>query len=346
MAITHNLSDPSNNLSGFDPVAGESDGTTFGRTWLMWKIFDALRTFDTRVTLITASSPTPTFLQGEVGTIVSEPAKSASSANQTISFYFNDDPGLTESTPTAIVYQWTTQADIASNVSLFSWILKFAKSGSATYAPSATNIYGQFDAATTAYSNVNTVTLGFTSGSTTVMANIPKIIFYKTNQLIGIFSIRKDTGVIAGGGYFVRPTWTGVLNTSGTPDEGLNISLAVWFFNNGGQVVFEGVNNLQLGTYVTANGNNDVIKLGGLMPSSTFSISGVVYLISGVIRIAVSYPTLYKLVSDELEGVIYAHASALTADPGTISVYNSKYYLNLGSIGDSIHKHALELEAV
>lgn len=348
MAITHNLSDASNNLSGFNPVAGETDGTTIGRNWLMWKIFDAWRTFDTRITLITASSPTPTFLQGEVGTIVSEPTKSASTANQTIRFYMSDDPGLSESTPTAIVYAMDTTADVASNISLFAWRLRFAKSGSTTYAPATGGILGLEDGGITVYNNNNTVGLGYSGSTTTTMSQVPSIIFYKSANLFGMFSIRKDTAVIAGGGFFVKPTWSGYMNTSGALNEGVNLNLIAWFRNDLGTAYFEGVSNIIAGAYNTNNGNLNLIQLGGLMPSSTFTVSGVVYLISGVMRVAVVSATLFKVVSDELEGLIYAHGSALTAGNGTISVYNSKYYLNLGTHTDGVNsvRLALELEAV
>jgi hypothetical protein len=347
MAITHNLSSASNNLSGFDPVAGEVDGTTFGRNWLLWKVFDAWRTFDTRITLITASSPTPTFLQAEVGTILSVPAKNASSTNQTIRFYMNDDPGLAEATPNAMVFEMHTGPDISSSVALFNFQLRFVKSGSATTTTSG-DIFGIRDAGITIYNNNSPLALGYSTSTTTTTGLIPKVIFYKSGNLFGLFGIRKDTAVIAGGGFFVKPTWSGYINTSGSLDEGVNLNAITWFLNSVGQACYEGFSNTALGSYNAINAQNNMILLGGLMPSSTFTVSGVVYLISGVVRVAINNNTNFKAVTNELEGLIYAHSSALTAGTGTISVYNNKYYLNLGSHSDGTWspRLALELQSV
>ena len=59
MAIIHNLTSIASNLSGFDPTAEVTPGSAVGKSWLLWRIFEALAAFDTTIKKITDSLPHP-----------------------------------------------------------------------------------------------------------------------------------------------------------------------------------------------------------------------------------------------------------------------------------------------
>ena len=182
MSITHNLTTVNDVLSGFDPVADEVDGTTIGRTWLVWKISDGFRAFDSNVVLISGSHPDiPDFLRNESGSITDEPAKSATGQHQTVKFYMLNDIGLSGSSPNAFVYEWGTSRDVIPNNSLISVAIRHKISGSAAYYPFNSGSITIDDNGSSGTSTSCMVKWGHAGSTTTDMEDIPKVIFWKSD---------------------------------------------------------------------------------------------------------------------------------------------------------------------
>lgn len=338
MAIVHNLSTITDNLSGFDPVSGEVDGTTIGKSYIIWQIVQALIAFDTNFAIITSGSPTPTFLQAEAGTVTSAPAKSATGTiNQAaIRLYKTNDPGLSQTPQSAMIYEFNTTSDITtSNNNLFAFAIRFKISGGTTYAPTTIGILTQNDNTGTGSANNCIVNLGFQGGSTTTMAQIPKIIFIKTADSLLIMSINKGTGLAAGYGYLINPsTWTAYKHNVGASTEGLHLRMTAFINANGGANGIEGV--VQLFTGQLAIGvptGFSIVTSAGQLPTNQFTYSSNNYYMTNKLRVGLNDGTNFKSISNELEGVILLNAS-VAGSAGTIISLNSVYYLWGNSVND------------
>lgn len=347
MAITHNLSDIADNLSCFDPVAGEVDGTTIGRSWLVWKIFEELTAQWTNFAKITNASPTPVFLQGDVGSnLQTEPAKNRNGNNDTIRFYDKNDPGLLLATPQTIVYEWRVASSGATGVNSIDMRMLFHRSGSALYTPMATST---FVTGTTPGANISIYAPSM-AGTTTTMNNIPKVIFWKSSNIYVMMSIDKGTGEYRG--YFGMVN-TGLScagykhNVGAITHDGDEINFGILFSGSGIQYL-EGRTS-DYGTTLSAqqtvtqiNSMNSI----GRSPTGLYTFSSINNIIGGNLKFGVLNTVTFKVVSDPLEGVLACSSTASPNNPGTITIYNNTYYLHLGSILDNTsysHKLLLEL---
>lgn len=335
MAVSHNLSTITDNLSGFDPVAGETDGTTIGNGWLLWKLFEGLTAFDSTYKKITNASPTPSFLQGAVGSgFQTEPAKN-SNATGNIRFYKTDDPGLSQATPSCFIHDWVDEGSYA-NLALIRF--RHLVSGGTIYAPTNT-AYVQTGAGV-----LNSLYYNGWSTTGTVMASIPKVIFWKSSNATAIMAINKSTGAVAGGALWFTPNISGYKHNVGAITQGLHSNVIFLINLNAGTHWIEGGTNESEADQSALVSKLSPICSAGWLPSSLFTFNSINNLIGGKLRMAVVNNSTYKYVSDEIEGVLLAHPTAAASAIGTILQFNTKYYLHWATISDGRANHRVLLE--
>lgn len=346
MAITHNLSDPSDNLSGLDPTAGLSGAV--GKGWLLWKIFEELSTFDTTIKKITNASPTPTFLQGEVGVnLQTEPAQNRGVIGDSICWYKTDDPGLSQTPANAMVYEWRLTNTVTAQTGWTSR-QRFVEDGETVYAPGVDNDWCN---GTTA--SVGASIYQWQTGSTTIdYTLVPRVIFWKSSNAVCIVGVNKLNGSQRGGVMIFNPTFQGYKATIGATTEGVNHRGLVQFVLAGGHHMMEGFSQTYGATTGTTAGllttNLDVQNSGGTMPEALLTFSSENNLIAGKLRLALYHASNFKSISDEIEGVRLSNPANASLPAGAqIAILNSKYYLGMGSMADgrNTHKVLLELEA-
>lgn len=341
MAISHNLSTVNDNLSGFNPVAAESDGTTIGKSWLLWKIFEGLSAFDTNIIKITNAAPTPAFLQSEAGTALqTEPAKNRATAGDYLRFYMANDVGLSQTPANAIVYEMKLQIGNAS-YSICAFKLRHIIDGSVVYAPSADS--DTFPLSGTSIGQNFYVPLFATT--TTIMSNIPKIFFWKSANANAIMGINKVDGTYSGGGLWYNPSISGYRHNVGVITDGVNARLTI--INNpygGGAGYIEPfTQTYQAVVSALASGLSPLCSAGS-MPTNLFTFSSINNLIAGKLRFGVKHDSQIKLITDEIEGIILANPTAVNIGYGQIYSWNSKYYMQHSLISDGRETHRLLLE--
>lgn len=329
MSIVHNLSNITDNLSGYDMVSGESDGTTIGKSYLIWQFVQGLIAFDSNFTIITSSSPTPSFLQAEVGTVTSAPAKNAAGTmNQAaIRLYRADDPGLSQTPQSAIIYEINTTSDVGGNNNLFALALRFKISGGTTYAPTTLGVLTAND--NNVGSSLNCIiSLGFATSTTTTMSNIPKLIFIKTSDSTLVMAIKKSDGSCMGYGYIINPSsLTSYKHNVGVCTEGLHLRSTIFINALGGASGIEGVTQTFAGQ-LTAGTPSGITLLtsSGQLPANQFTYSGNNYYMSNKLRVGLNDGSLFKSISGEIEGVLLLNSS-VAGNAGSIISLNSVYYL-------------------
>ena len=340
--IYHNLSTINDNLSGFDPVAGESDGTTIGKSWLLWKLFEGLSAFDSNIIKITNASPTPTFLQGEAGTALqTEPAKNRATNGDYLRFYMANDVGLSQTPASAIVYEMKLVNATNSAYSICAFKLRHIIDGSAVYAPSTDgDLFSGTSAALT--QNFYVPLFGTT---TTTMSNIPKIFFWKSANANGIMGINKNDGTYQGGGIWYNPSISGYRHNVGVITDGVDARLTV--INNlagGGAGYIEAfTQTYQAVANALASGLSPLCSAGS-MPTNLFTFSAINNLIAGKLRFGMKHDSQIKLITDEIEGIILANPTAVSIGYGQIYSWNSKYYMQHSIISDGRESHRILLE--
>lgn len=328
--ITHNLSLITDNLSGFDPVAGQVDGTMIGKNYVMWKILIGLIAFDTQFNLITNTDPTPSWLQSSAGNIQSEPAINSATNSQTLRFYRLDDPGLSQAIPNCIIYEFISSSGNSSNAPIFYIRMRYMASGGTIYAPSNDWNYESYTT-TDPSQQICTWGIGTVSGSTaTTLGAIPKIIFWKNNTGILIMSIKRTTGEYAGYIYLAYTGFSGYKHTEGAIVLGQTLQPRMGFNPRGVAIIFEGMTSTVSGNYTALPPDLASVAFpGGQLPSGLFTFNSVNNLIASSIIPSLVHNTLFKVsLTSSLEGIIVAHQSAVSAAVGSIYMYNSKYYLH------------------
>lgn len=335
MAVAHNLTSITDNLSGFDPVNGITDGTTIGNQWIMWKLFEGLSAFDTTIKKITNASPTPTFLQGSVGSgFQTEPAQNANGTG-TLRFYKTNDAGLSQTPASAIICEWN---DGGSYASLFFNYFRYLIDGGALYSPSTTNtVQNGAVSQNSVYYN------GWTTTGT-VNANVPKVIFWKSSNANCLMAINKNTGAYQGCLIWFTPVISGYKHTVGAITQGLHSNFIVSVNVAGGTHYMEGIAQQSEGSSTVIGNSLSPLCSAGILPSSVFTFSSVNNLIGGKLRFAVNNDSTFKIISEEIEGVLLVNPSAASAAVGQISQFNSTYYLNCGNISDGRVTHKILLE--
>lgn len=335
MAISHNLATITDNLSGYDPVAGVT--SNFGRDWVMWNIFDAWRTFDPRIKLITGSSPTPTWLQGIPGSLTSAPAQTANTTTANIRFYMSDDPGLSNPTPRCIIYDLKrTGATTANN--LMTIVTRYMVSGGTLYTPPYGGTTYWFNE-TIALSIGNSLYCINTSSNPITVSdlnNIPKVIFWKNENTTMLMAISKTTGAYFGYGGFTYKGWTGYKNGVGSITEGIDIMPTYGFHPGGFTHCYEPISNHFSCDYGIPNtALNWSINTAGILPSSLLTFNSNNNLIAGKVYLQSSRQSeLTFMTTNPLEGIICANSSAVAQSTGQIYKYNNKWYLVGNNMGD------------
>ncbi|MEM3091536.1 MAG: hypothetical protein QXD05_00160 [Candidatus Pacearchaeota archaeon] len=336
MAISHNLSDISNQLSCVDPVAGISG--TVGRSWLMWKIFDLLRNFDSNVKLITNSDPTPTFLQNEVGVLTSEPAQSRSTANDTINFYLANDPGLSQNPKSVLIFAFKT-ASVASYNSLFEVNVSFKIEGGTKTTPIILTSGSSSNTNQFAY-GIETISSTFTD-----MSLAPKLLLWKSSNANLIMGIRKSNGDYYGSGLIVNPSYAGYKTNIGSITEGLNFRAVAALTANPYHSFYEGFGNFgSAQTGASPPSGLSPLTSAGSLPTALLTWGGNQYAITSKLRIGITDGANVKAVSDEIEGLYLVNPNAVAGNYGTISLINNKYYLKAGAVHDGRETHRIILE--
>jgi hypothetical protein len=341
MAISHNLSTVNDNLSGFDPVAGESDGTTIGKSWLLWKLFEGLSAFDSNIVKITNASPTPTFLQSEAGTTLqTEPAKNRATTGDYLRFYMTNDPGLSQTPANAVVYEMNFTSPGTTN-SVCSFKLRHIIDGSAVYAPS-----GDSDTLS-GYSTTSGQLFYICNiySTTTTMSNISKLVFWKSANANAVMGISKVDGTYQGGGIWYNPSISGYRHNVGVITNGVNARLTVINnpYGNGAGFIEPFTQTYQASPSALASGLSPLCSAGS-MPTGLFTFSSINNLIAGKLRFGMKHDSQIKLVTDEIEGIILANTTAVNIGYGQIYSWNSKYYMQHSIISDGRESHRILLE--
>ena len=334
MAITHNLLTASNNLSGYDPVDGESDGTTIGRNYLLWQVFQGLKAFDSNVVMVSSSGDTPDWLASQSGSIMTQPAKNASSTNQTIKWFYLNDVGLSGSIPNAFVYEWGTTTDVGNNRNLISVAVRHITSGSSPYVPFTSGSIVNNDPGAGDTPDQDMYQVGFTTSTTTTMALIPKVLFWKSNNATTVMGINKSDGTYEGYLTWYNPTYTGYrASISGSFTQGENLNAVAFTNANTGNTWVEAFTQ-QFGTNLSQQVNGmSLVTSAGTMPTIKFNMGTDLSLITGKIRIGLGGEGAhFKAISNEIEGLYYCNVSAVSDLAGTIIFLNSKYYLVLNTL--------------
>ena len=344
MAIIHNLSDPTDNLSGFDPAAGHSDGETIGSGWVYWKICEAMRAFDSNWKLITASSPTPTFLQAEVLGLVAEPALNfqSSTTSGAIRMYRADDPGLAAATPSAFIYHFGSASSSYYRYGMTMGLYYKVSGGSIATAfvggAGAGNFstFNAYYASSPQYKPYASNRAG-SSTTTTTMANIAKCVFWKSSNCFMITGIDKVDNSYKGHLALFFPSNAGYRDGIGATTEGTDLA-AVYGFTHDGTMGVERFSETITYSYNNVSSLLSPMCSGGIMGSALMNWSSANQLISGKLRFGLYNDTsghLLKCISDEIEGIRIVNTSQSgLAAVGGIQTLSGKYFMTGGYMRD------------
>ncbi len=338
MAILHNFSNALNPLSCFDPVSTQVDGTSIGHGYVLRRIFDALLTFDSNIKEITSGSPTPSFLQsGLNSTLPSGAAVGRATDGEYVSFYFANDPGLSEATPNAFVYR--IKEVNATAVCPYQILVYHITSGGSLLTPSGTS-YITYNGANI---NVNFFYAANLTGTTnTTMLNIPMVSFWKSDNCLTIQSFDKRTGSSVGVVSIFHPVWNGYERTTGAITN--STFRAVVFGNNGGgQTMYAPYQPLFESSYNTGVTSTAMLSSCGQTSPFLFNVSGGQELITGKLKISVM-GTNFKVVSNEIEGVLLTNNS-YQPYAGIAGTYSGVNYITGGyhSDGKYNYRHLLAM---
>jgi hypothetical protein len=313
----------------------------------MWKIFEGFTAQFTNFVKITNTSPTPTFLQGDVGVnLQTEPTKSRATANDTIRFYDTNDPGLLLATPTAIIHEWKQVQTGSATLNLIDWKLLFHKSGSALFNPFST---GSIFTPASGNLNQSVYVPASMSSTTTIMNNIPKVIFWKSSNAYFMVSISKTSGTYAGYAGIMTNSLAAVgykHNVGAVIHDGEDLQLSILLSGIGIQFI-EGVEQAYNTNVTVQSQVTEITPISsiGRPPTSQFSFSSVLNVIGGNLRFGFLNTTVLKVVTDPIEGIFLCSSASVSQSSGTIASYNSKYYLHLETISDGFiaHRKLLQL---
>lgn len=335
MAVIHNLATITDNLSGFDPVAGVSDGTTVGMSWVLYKIYQALLAFDSNLRLITNASPTPSWLRTYAGTTIqTEPAQNRATTGDFVRLYWDNDLGLSASTPHCWVWEIRYNATITSRTK-FSSNIFWVNSSTGQYNPLTVNSVSTADQ--------STPELGFyysaVGATNTTMSNFPKVIFWRSSNAIHLVAIGKTDNAYQGMlSVFIPSVASAYRPTIGACTYAENIHFFLSQNNKGGMSFIEPFSQNYYESNSARSSNCYLISSCGYPPSGLFNFDSVNNLIGGKLRFAVRGNTTLILVTEEIEGVVVVNSSnAGLTSYGGISLFGGNYYLNGQSYSDGLN---------
>ena len=242
----------------------------------------------------------------------------------------------------AIVHEWVV-GNATSNFTIFYQKLRFAKSGATTYAPSTVNNYYIWST-TTASNYVYGTAFNTTSGTANLLNYVPKIIFWKSANATALFAINRTNGAPLGAMFTVNKFPNGYVQGSGAVVEGTNFNGILSINQYGGGTGIEGFSEQEFGGYQSRLSTGAIYSSNDL-PNQLFSYGAVNYLIASTLKVGFMTNTLWKTVSDEVEGIIIAEPSAMAGTQNSIVAVNSKYYIYGGSISDNsrVYRFLFEL---
>lgn len=347
---THNLSDPADIQTCFDPVSGIGDGTAVGHAYYIRQVFGGLTAFDSNVQEITPSNTAcPAWLLPLSGNILGTVAVNNAS-NSFLRFFFSNDPGLTASTSSisanCMIYHWEYSTSLNSiNESYILPYVMFALSGTPYIFTSASaESAGNYMYYSSRNLDSQMLVQHLYSGNTnTTMANFPKILFWKSGEVLSMFAVNKNTSAYMGGGdIYNRPHWEGfassasATSSSGTIINGQNFNAIVQNSGGGGSLCIEGFNRYtseHVNAYSSVDGLT-YISSAGKLPDIAFSVSSSVKVITTKLRIGLQPSTNPKFIAthSEIDNVLLVNSSLYTI--GTIQLLNGIYYYVCGYISD------------
>lgn len=333
MAIIHNLADITDNLSGFDPVAGISDGTTVGNSYILYKIGQALISFDSNLKIVTNSSPTPSWLQSSVGSgLATEPAMNRSVTSDSIRFYWVNDLGLSASTPHCWVWELKAAGATGGNSKISSFIF-WVNSSTGAYSPLATT-----SVADTTTANTGFFTTSYTT-STTVMAYVPKIIFRRSSNAMHLVAINKVTNAYAGMISIYMPVIASAYRpTIGACTHADNIHFYFSHNNNGGMSYIEPFTQNYYASSTARSTATYQFTSCGHPPSTLFTFNSANNMIAGKYKFGLKNDTNLILVTEEIEGLLVVNnLNNSLGNYGGIILVNGTYYLNGHYFSDGLN---------
>lgn len=350
MSYSHNMLTPSDIFSGFDPVAGEVDGTTIGITYVVRQIFGGLTAFDSNIQEITASNTAcPTWLKSVSGNLLGNTSKTNVSQTDFLRFFRLNDPGLTASVPNCITYKMKNINSPSNNRNHLYYLAEFAvsgvgiKSSASANADNSNNSFWRLTTQTNILQSLYHIPFGTT---TTTMSNIPSVIFWKSNNSLWMSSVKKTDGTNVGGGCIsLHPQFSGYTLTgsvSGEIKNGTNANIVALLALTTGCVMFDGFT-----TYIDESSVKpstvSILSSVQKLPSVALSLSGNLRLISSKLAIA-GQPdnNVLTAVSQEIDNVYLINA--LIYNNGTIVLYDSKYWLVVGYVHDGNRPYGVILQ--
>lgn len=350
MAYSHNLSDPSDISSGYDPVAGIPDGSTVGGTFVVRQLFGGLTAFDSNVQEITASNTAcPAWLMPLSGNLLGNVAMNQTSSSLYIRWFRADDPGLTASTPNCFIYYWSKVNSTGINRNLLLAGMEFAVSGVGIKV-SKTND-SPVDLWRYNTDNSAGVSLYYSprTSTTTTMSDWPKAIFWKSNNSIFMVSVRKTDNAFVGGGCIsLHPKFSGYTLTgsvSGNIINGVNTNLVIYLGNAGQQQFLDGFTTEYDSTRNASTRLTEYSLLPsvGKLPNVSLSLSGNLRLISQKFAVAICTDNnVITAVSEEIDNVYLISTGIMSS--GTIVLYDGKYWLCGGYTYDGIRNNPYLLQ--
>lgn len=335
MSYLHTLADPSNILSAFDPVAGISDGTTVGITWVLRQTFGALTALDSNIQEITASNTAcPSWLVSLSGSLLGTVGMTDQTTNKVVRFFRADDPGLTATTTAnCIVYEFRS----LNTISVYSkWGVhwKMAVSGQGFVASTLTGNSGAiFDYSFDRSSSYALWLDNSLGGTTTTMAYIPRIVFWRSSNVIYMQTVRKSDGSCLGAGFIsLHPRFGGFSvsgnSLSGDIVYGNNANIVLGINRSGGIGWLEGITKISTEDRHTIASDYSLISSVGKLPNVLFSVSGNLRTIAGKVNIGIQPSTnqFVAVSSESLDNLYIVHSSIASA-VGTIITLNGNYWL-------------------
>ena len=343
MSVIHNLSDVTDHLTGFDPSEGMTGG--IGKGWLFWKLFDGLAAFNTNIRMITNASPTPAWLQGVAGTSTyfTEPAQSYTGGNgHEIRWYLITDPGLIQTTPNCIVYTFWLYSNIYYQVQ--SLVLKsMVSGGSLNEGQGDTSIhYGS--SGSDSY-----VSMGYKCDTSTwlktIYTDIPKVIWWKSDNAFGQVAINKNDNTCMGGWNIFTPDWTGYKDGVGAITYGEHCNIGFALNLGGAQMAIDNISEYYYYSSYAVYAPHDNIGLnvssGSVIPSALLNWDSVDHLISAKLRINLVEHTKFAYITDEIDGMKFTNnLNTAIGVGGVISTFNDAYYLTQYRISDDRQSYA------
>lgn len=345
MAYSHNLSDPSDITTGFDPVLGLAG--TIGMTYVIRQIFGGLTAFDSNMQEVTASNTAcPTWLQALSGNLLGTVSQSSTDANIYLRFFRLDDPGLTASPPNCMMYRWQRLNYTATERNRIWHRMEYAVSGVGV--KTEVTGTGSSDLWRYSFESGRSYSLYHTSNYSSSDPNVfPKVMYWKSDNANFLMGIDKADNSHRGGGCIsFHPNFSGYTLTgsvSGDIHIGENLNTIFYIGLGGGCGVFDGPTTEQRVDKLSKPSEVSVISSVGKLPSLSLSLSGQQRIVVSKFAMALQTDNnVITAVSEAMDSAYLVHNDV--GGSGEIVLYNSNYWLLDGYINDGLRTFDIALQ--